>query len=97
MIRALEQEYGSIIRGALAKARIAKKKKPSGEKLEMPAMTSFPEGMQRLTDKLTESVLVDRELLYDYSAEKILKQENGWTVTTGDRSFDCTMLCLRFQ
>ena len=55
-IRALEKQYGSVIRGLISKARGAKKKNASAKKPALPAMTSFPEGMQRLARKALGSV-----------------------------------------
>jgi len=85
-VRALEKEYGSVIRGAIAKARAVKRKKKSGEKLVMPAMTSFPEGMQRLPEKLT-SLLGDDELVLNSPALTIQKNEIGWLIETPGKNY----------
>jgi oxygen-dependent protoporphyrinogen oxidase len=85
-VRALEKQYGSVIRGAIAKARAAKKKKKPGGKLEMPAMTSFPDGMQRLPEKLSEP-LSSAELLLNTPALRIEKNESGWIVETPGKSY----------
>lgn len=86
-VRALEKQYGSVIRGAVARTRAAKKKKGSGEKLEMPAMTSFPEGMERLVHKLSEPLTEGNDLLLDCPATKLRKAHQGWTVETPDGTF----------
>jgi len=86
-VRALEKQYGSVIRGVIAKARAAKKKNKSGEKLEMPAMTSFPEGMQRLPQKLAESLITGDELLLNCPATRLRKTQRGWSVDTPDTTF----------
>ncbi|PIE64253.1 MAG: protoporphyrinogen oxidase [Desulfobacterales bacterium] len=81
-VRALEKEYGSVIKGAIARARMAKKEKRKGEKLEIPAMTSFPNGMQRLTDRLSELLEPDRELLCDCTVSRVIRKETNWQITS---------------
>ena len=93
-VRALEKTYGSVIKGALARARAAKKNKAPGQKLAMPSMTSFPEGMQRLTDKLGENLEPGGELHLNCVAEKIFKNESGWTVSTDGGDVSCNSLIL---
>ena len=63
-IRALEKQYGSVIRGLIAKARGAKKKNVAEKKLTLPAMTSFPEGMQRLPEKLSELLVAGEDIVF---------------------------------
>jgi oxygen-dependent protoporphyrinogen oxidase len=86
-VRALEKQYGSVIRGVIAKARAAKKKNRSGKKLEMPAMTSFPEGMQRLPLKLSELLVHGEELFLNAPATRLRKTQRGWSVDTPDTTF----------
>ena len=86
-VRALEKQYGSVIRGLIAKARAAKKKNKSGKKLEMPAMTSFPEGMQRLPQKLAESLIAGDELFLNCPATRLRKTQRGWSVDTPETTF----------
>lgn len=86
-VRALEKQYGSVIRGVIAKARAAKKKNSSGKKLEMPAMTSFPEGMQRLPLKLSELLVHGEELFLNAPATRLRKTQRGWSVDTPDTTF----------
>lgn len=86
-VRALEKQYGSVIRGVIAKARAAKKKNSSGKKLEMPAMTSFPEGMQRLPQKLSELLVHGEELFLNAPATRLRKTQRGWSVDTPDTTF----------
>ncbi len=83
-VRALEMRYGSVIRGAIVKAWAARKMRKSGEKLAMPSMTSFPEGMQGLPDKLA-SLLGSEELLLNSPALNIHKDEHGWHVETAGK------------
>jgi oxygen-dependent protoporphyrinogen oxidase len=86
-VRALEKQYGSVIRGVIAKARAAKKKNRSGKKLEMPAMTSFPEGMQRLPQKLSELLVHGEELFLNAPATRLRETQRGWSVDTPDTTF----------
>ncbi len=81
-IRALEKQYGSVIRGLMAKARGAKKKNVSGKKLTLPAMTSFPEGMQRLPEKLSESLVDGENIIFGCPAARLRKTFRGWSVET---------------
>jgi len=98
-VRALEKHYGSVIRGLFAKARAAKKKNKSGkersgEKLAMPAMTSFPEGMQRLPEKLSESLVDGKELFLNCTATRIRKTQRGWSVDTPGTSYQADNVIL---
>lgn len=79
-VRQLEKQYGSILRGLVAKA-FQKKKSASKAKFAMPAMTSFPGGMSRLPERLAEQFSSD-ELLLNTGITAIVRQDNGWTVTT---------------
>ena len=80
-VRALEREHGSVIRGAIAKARATRKKK-STKKLEMPAMTSFPEGMERLPARLTELLAERQNILLGTSVDRLVQDADGWRVET---------------
>lgn len=93
-VRALEKQYGSVIRGAIVKARLAKKQATSLKKLEMPAMTSFPGGMQRLTDKLAESLNPGEDLFLNTQASGVMKTASGWQVTSSTASFHCRNIVL---
>ncbi len=86
-VRALEKEYGSVIRGVIARARAAKKKNRSGKKLAMPAMTSFPEGMQRLPQKLSELLVPGEDLFLNCPAARLRKTQRGWSVDAPDTTF----------
>ncbi|MEE4314776.1 MAG: protoporphyrinogen oxidase [Desulfofustis sp.] len=81
-VRELEHRHGSVIRGAIAKARAARKTKRHGEKLTMPAMTSFPGGMQRLPERLAEPLIAAGGLRYGQQVTGLERQENGWAVQT---------------
>lgn len=80
-LRQMEKDHGSIIRGALAKARETRKKRAGKQELQMPSMTSFPEGMQRLPQRLTE--LLGEKLVRLHCEVHSLRQNNGgWQVET---------------
>jgi len=81
-VRRLEKQYGSVIRGALGKARAAKKAGPPGKKLAMPSMTSFPGGMQRLPERLAELLNLDGQIRFDTPALRVTQQQEGWLVDT---------------
>ncbi|THB76036.1 MAG: protoporphyrinogen oxidase [Desulfobulbaceae bacterium] len=81
-VRELEKTHGSIIKGVLSKALKARKAKPKGKKLEMPAMTSFPEGMQRLPERLAELLEPGQELLLNCQVNSVHQATHGWAVET---------------
>jgi len=81
-VRALEKEYGSVIRGLIAKMWQAKKSGKAGKKLTMPAMTSFPKGMCRLPERLSEELKPGVDLLLNCGARTIARCESGWQVSS---------------
>ena len=92
-LRQMEKEHGSIIRGALAKARQARKTRSKGQKLQMPSMTSFPDGMQRLPQRLTE--LLGQELIrLNCQVTGIQNSPQGWQVETAQETFQAANLVL---
>ena len=46
----------------------------------MPAMTSFPTGMQRLAERLTETLEAESELLLGCGVTALAQSDNGWEV-----------------
>lgn len=80
--RALEQEYGSVLRGLLSKARKKGKTGDRKEKFTMPAMTSFSTGMQRLPEKLAEPFKNGRDLQLDTAVTAIARVKEGWQIAT---------------
>jgi oxygen-dependent protoporphyrinogen oxidase len=81
-LRALEKQYGSVLRGAWQRLR-ARRKDPSTKKpFTMPAMISFPAGMARLPARLTENLGEGRDLMLDTTATAIRKAAGGWLVET---------------
>ena len=82
-VRALEKEYGSVLRGLITK--MLQKKRQDGvqkEKFSMPAMTSFPSGMQRLPERLAENLTVGQNLQFNTEVISVHTDESGWQVTT---------------
>lgn len=92
-LRRMEQEHGSIIRGALAKARQARKTRSKGQKLQMPSMTSFPGGMQRLPERLTE-LLGEEMIRLNCEVTTIQKSPQGWQVEAAQETFQAANLVL---
>lgn len=94
-IRALERQYGSVIRGGVAKALTARKNKQAGQKkLAMPSMTSFPDGMQRLPERLAELLVAGTELHCGQQVLSLTRDEQGWTVQTPTMRFCAPNLVL---
>jgi len=92
-LRRMEKEHGSIIRGALAKARHARKTRDKGQKLQMPSMTSFPGGMQRLPERLTE-MLGEEMIRLNCEVTSIENSPQGWLVETTQETFQAANLVL---
>ncbi len=93
--RKLELEHGSLIRGLVAKARKTKINKGSRpQKFTMPAMTSFPQGMERLPQKLTEYLMEDENLFLNCDVLKISRENGKWLVKTSRTTFRADNLAL---
>ncbi|MGV1097782.1 protoporphyrinogen oxidase [Thiovibrio sp. JS02] len=82
-VRRLEKEKGSVLRGL-----IAKKKKAGGGIL--PAMTSFPQGMEQLITTLAARAKV----LYRMPVAGITRDEEGWEIESAGKTFRCKVLVL---
>jgi protoporphyrinogen/coproporphyrinogen III oxidase len=89
-VRVLEKKHGSVIRGLLAGSR----RRTGPRRLSLPSMTSFPGGMQRFPDRLTEFLQPEVDLLLSCGVVKIRKTEDGWQVESGKGSFTATNLVL---
>jgi oxygen-dependent protoporphyrinogen oxidase len=88
-VRALEKKHGSVLRGLLSKM-VQKKRRGDGDKkvkFSMPAMTSFPSGMQRLPEKLAESLIVGQDLQLNTDVTSVQADENGWQIKTSRGDF----------
>lgn len=93
-VRKLEQEHGSVIRGLLRK-RKSMKKKNSGKRLALPAMTSFKTGMGRLPQALAEGLLHNDEMFYRTGVTSVGPAGEGeWEVRTAQHSIHCRHLVL---
>jgi oxygen-dependent protoporphyrinogen oxidase len=91
-VRALEKEYGSVLRGLIARFR--QKRKSKSEPLKMPAMTSFPQGMQRLTQRLAEGLEAGRHLQLNTRVTALRQNGRGWLVETSAGSFTAQRVAL---
>ncbi len=90
-LKALEDNYGSMIKGQLFGARARKK---SGEVAkDRAAKFSFDEGLQVLPDTLAATLGDDLKL--DSPVEKLARSAEGWTVTTpgGPAVHDAVIYC----
>jgi len=86
---ALEQRYGSLIRGQIAGSRERKK---SAEKAKNAAVSfSFREGMQTLTDALARGLRVD----YGVRAAGLRREADGALVLECERGAEHFELCTR--
>jgi oxygen-dependent protoporphyrinogen oxidase len=93
--RALEKEYGSVLRGLLTKMIQKRKQRDGTEKARsarsampaMPAMTSFPSGMQRLPERLSEHLRVGQDLQLNTGVTSVQASEAGWRVITSNGMF----------
>jgi protoporphyrinogen/coproporphyrinogen III oxidase len=92
-VRKIEKEHGSVIYGLIKKMKAAKKTN-TGEKKGLPAMTSFPEGMGRLAERLHENLDSEQEVRYNCPATSILRDGEQWQVTTDEETFYCRNLVL---
>lgn len=92
-IRLLEKEQGSVIRG-LAKKMWQAKRSGTARKLTMPSMTSFPTGMCRLTERLTELLVPETELLLDCGVTAISRNDSGWQIISNQGIHTATNLVL---
>lgn len=81
-IRAMEKEYGSVLRGLFATMRAKRKNRAANTPFRMPAMTSFPEGMQRLPEKLAENLCPGRDLFQNTTVTAVHPGEHGWQVVS---------------
>ena len=89
-VRSLEKKHGSVIRGLL----VSNWQKNRPGRLSLPAMTSFPGGMQRLPDRMCEFLRAETDLQLNCTVQKILKTGDGWQVETEKGSFQAANLVL---
>lgn len=86
-VRALEKKYGSVLRGLLASMLAKRKNRADKTPFKMPAMTSFPTGMQRLPEKLTEHLCPGRELFLHTAVTGLQPLGNGWLVESSQGTY----------
>jgi len=82
-VRALEKEAGSVLKGLL------KKKKGGGAGI-LPAMTSFPLGMEQLITTLAAGP----NILYHSPVQSITRENNAWDIHTGGETYRATTVIL---
>ncbi|CAK8715895.1 protoporphyrinogen oxidase [Candidatus Electrothrix aarhusensis] len=86
-LHSLEQDHGSVLKGAVHKMRVARKEsrkqgKKKGKK-GLPAMTSFKSGMSRLPQAMAAKLIPNKEIMYRTAARSIAEIDGGWSVKTG--------------
>jgi oxygen-dependent protoporphyrinogen oxidase len=86
-VRALEKEYGSVLRGLAARMWRKKRQKKEKATFTMPAMTSFPSGMQRLPERLTEKLTHGEDLHLHTAVTSVAADNGGWRVHTSKGVF----------
>lgn len=85
-VRLLEKEYGSLLKGLMRK----KKKKAQAPAGRLPAMTSFPEGMEQLITTLAKGP----EIVYGVEVGEIAKKDTGWQVLAGATTYQAAKLVI---
>ena len=83
-VRQLEKEHGSVLRGLI------KKKKNSAGPRRLPAMTSFPQGMEQLIKVLAES----KNIRFDNAAHALTHSDDVWQIETNKETFRTKNLIL---
>lgn len=88
-VRALEKQYGSVLRGLAARMQQKRKERGKGDqsRFTMPAMTSFPEGMQRLPERLAETLVAGQDLYLKTEVTALQPEGSGWQVATSAGPF----------
>jgi len=86
-VRALEKEYGSVLRGLVARMWQKKRQKKEKTAFTMPAMTSFPSGMQRLPERLTENLTLGQDLHLHTTVSSVDAENGNWQVHTSKGVF----------
>jgi len=88
----LEEQYGSLVKGMIARMATMKKKSASAPQGDGPRMTMFvtlKDGLGQLVDKLLEEIK-EVELLSKTSVSEMTEREGGYEVRTDTgRVIDC--------
>lgn len=98
-MRALEREHGSLLRGLIAKMRAAKREGKKKTK-NLPAMTSFSQGMGMLPQRLAARLREQSDgvsLHYGCGVSSLEQVDDGWRVITEQQEFSCRHLVLALQ
>jgi len=93
-IRSLEKEHGSVIRGLMKTMRLRKKTGEGRSRPSLPAMTSFPTGMQRLPERLTERLSPKENLLLNSEVTNIEYRTDRWHVASVKGGFSAANLVI---
>ncbi|MCI5223859.1 MAG: protoporphyrinogen oxidase, partial [Candidatus Electrothrix sp. AR4] len=94
-LRTLEQEHGSVLKGAFHKMRSKRKEGKGKEKKKgLPAMTSFKSGMARLPQAMAAKLIPNQEIMYRTAARSIEQTDTGWLVRTGQLELHAPHLVL---
>lgn len=83
-LRVMEKEYGSVLKGIIAK------KKNGGSSGRLPAMTSFPEGMEQLISTLATKA----DIRYNCGVGAISQTQNTWLLKTSCGRFETQNLLI---
>ena len=83
-VRQLEKECGSVLRGLI------KKKKQTQGPRRLPAMTSFPQGMEQLIKVLADS----KPIQFDTAAHTLRHSDDVWQIETNKETFRAKNLIL---
>ncbi|MCI5143150.1 MAG: protoporphyrinogen oxidase, partial [Candidatus Electrothrix sp. ATG1] len=71
-VRKIEQEHGSVLKGAFHTMRAKRKeRKGKGEKMGLPAMTNFKAGMTRLPQAMAAQLIPNQEIMYRTAARSV--------------------------
>lgn len=70
-LRQLELEHGSLLRGAYKKMRTARLHRGTTQRFRMPAMVSFPTGMEALPQRLSQFLTEGKNLFLNCPAQQI--------------------------
>lgn len=89
-VRNLEKTHGSVLRGLLNKKRHAVRERHQATRQTLPAMTSFPGGMEQLTNTLA----MGRTIRFGTAVTGLQRIATGWQVAAGRESLCCRTLVL---
>ncbi len=92
-IRKIEQESGSVIRGMIKKMRTASGKR-QGETKQLPAMTSFIQGMGMLPERLAEKLSTQALLRFHSGVSSLHREQDGWRVIAGSEAYRSSQVVL---